>query len=64
MDANVGDRIIVESSKVGQVRRSGEVVDVIKGSGGVHYRIRWEDGHETILYPSSDAHLEHAGSSS
>lgn len=55
MDARMGDHILVESRKVGGGRKSGEVVEVIEGSGGKHYRIRWEDGHETIMYPSTDA---------
>jgi Domain of unknown function (DUF1918) len=55
VDARVGDRIIIESRKVGTGRKSGEVVDVIEGSGGRHYRIRWDDGHESIAYLSSDA---------
>jgi hypothetical protein len=55
MDAQVGDRIFVESRKVGGGRKSGDVVEVISGSGGQHYRIRWDDGHESIVYPSTDA---------
>jgi hypothetical protein len=55
MDAQVGDCIIVESNKVGGARKSGEVLEVIGGAGGRHYRIRWEDGHESIVFPSSDA---------
>ncbi len=58
MDASVGDRIIVESRKVGGGRKCGEVVDVLEGSGGRHYRVRWDDGHESITYPSSDAFVE------
>lgn len=55
MDAHVGDHIVVESNKVGGSRRSGEVLEVIEGSGGQHYRVGWQDGHESIVYPSSDA---------
>jgi Domain of unknown function (DUF1918) len=55
MDAHVGDRILVESRKVGGGRKSGEVVEVIHGAGGQHYRVRWDDSHESIVYPSSDA---------
>lgn len=55
MDAHVGDRIVVESNKVGGSRRSGQVLEVIEGSGGQHYRVGWQDGHESIVYPSSDA---------
>jgi hypothetical protein len=61
MDANVGDRIIVESKKVGSARKSGEVREVIDGAGGKHYRVVWEDGHESIVFPSSDASVVTAG---
>ena len=55
MDAAVGDRIVVESRKVGGTRKTGEVVEVIEGASGRHYRIRWDDGHESVAYPSTDA---------
>lgn len=55
MDARVGDRIVVESNKVGGGRKSGSVVEVIEGAGGRRYRIRWDDGHESVMYPSTDA---------
>lgn len=57
MDAQKGDRITVESNKVGGGIRTGEVVEVIPGSGGSHYRVRWDDGRETTFFPSGDAHL-------
>lgn len=58
MEAQVGDRITVESNKVGGATRTGEVVEVIPGAGGsAHYRVRWDDGHETTFFPSSDAHV-------
>jgi hypothetical protein len=61
MDAHVGDRIIVESHKVGGARKVGEVREVIDGAGGKHYRVTWEDGHESIVFPSSDASVMAAG---
>ena len=57
MEAQKGDRITVESNKVGGGTRAGEVVEVIPGRGGVHYRVRWHDGRETTFFPSTDAHL-------
>jgi len=57
MEAQVGDRIIVEGSKVGQRRRDGEIVEVIDAPGPRHYRVRWSDGHERIFFPSSDARV-------
>lgn len=29
--------------------------------GEVHYLVRWDDGHETIYFPGSDAHTVHLG---
>lgn len=55
MDAQVGDRIVVESNKVGGARKTGEVREVIEGVAGKHFRVCWEDGHESIVFPSSDA---------
>jgi hypothetical protein len=58
MEAQKGDRITVESNRVGGGIRAGEVVEVIPGSGSApHYRVRWDDGRETTFFPSSDAHL-------
>ena len=49
MDAKNGDHIIVESVKVGSARRSGQIVDVLQGSAGQHYRVQWR----TVTRPSS-----------
>lgn len=57
MEAHKGDRITVESNKVGGGTRSGEIVEVLPGAQGAHYRVRWDDGRETTFFPSTDAHL-------
>lgn len=57
MDAKVGDRITVESNKVGGGRRAGDVVEVVDGADGPHYRVRWDDGHETTFFPSADTRV-------
>jgi Domain of unknown function (DUF1918) len=60
--ANRGDRIVLESTHVGQPRRRGEVVEVVPGDGGhEHYRVRWDDGHESTYFPSSDCHIVATG---
>lgn len=53
MVAQVGDRIVVESEKVGKPPREGEILEVIEASGGTRYRVRWEDGHESTFQPSA-----------
>ena len=53
MTARVGDRIVVESEKVGQAAREGTILEVIEASYGVRYRVRWDDGHESTIRPSA-----------
>jgi hypothetical protein len=51
MKAEVGDRIVVESERVGQPGRAGVVEEVLQEQPA-RLRIRWEDGHTTVLAPS------------
>jgi hypothetical protein len=51
MSAKAGDRIIVESEKVGTPAREGEILEVIKSAGVMRYRVRWDDGHESLFQP-------------
>jgi Domain of unknown function (DUF1918) len=60
MDAQIGDRIIIRSKHVGVGERSGEIVEILNDPAGKHYRVRWEDGHETTFFPSSDATVQRA----
>jgi len=53
MRAKRGDQIVVESESVGTPTRTGKVLEVIKGETGVRYRVRWEDGHESVFTPSA-----------
>ncbi len=53
MDAQIGDRIVVESERVGQPDREGDILEVIPASYGTRYRVRWDDGRETTIRPSA-----------
>lgn len=55
MSSKIGDRIVVESETVGTPTREGEIVEVIQGEVGVRYRVRWQDGRETVFTPSGGA---------
>ena len=46
-----GDRVDVSSRRVGDQPRSGEILEVLGSADHPHYVVRWEDGHESILYP-------------
>lgn len=51
MAAQVGDRIKVDSEKAGVPAREGEILEVIEASYGTRYRVRWDDGHESVVQP-------------
>jgi hypothetical protein len=51
MAANVGDRIVMETNKVGMAVRRGEILEVIEHEIRPEYRVRWDDGHETGIRP-------------
>ncbi|MFF4602916.1 DUF1918 domain-containing protein [Streptomyces sp. NPDC001339] len=54
MRASVGDRLLVHGRIVGQHDRTAEVIEVLGEDGGPPYRVRFEDGHETIMSPGPD----------
>jgi hypothetical protein len=49
----VGDRVVVESERVGEHPRQGEILEVLGKGETLHYRLRWEDGHESTFFPST-----------
>jgi hypothetical protein len=51
--AKVGNRIVVESQKVGTAAREGEILEVLETTSGINYRVRWDDGHETDFRPAA-----------
>jgi hypothetical protein len=53
MEGKVGDRLIMESERVGQPDREGEILEVRSVGSTVRYRVRWDDGHETTLTPTA-----------
>ena len=53
MTAKRGNRIIVESERVGQKPREGEILDVLDSPLGARYEVRWDDGHVTTFRPAA-----------
>jgi Domain of unknown function (DUF1918) len=47
--------IAIHGHRVGEAERTGEVLEVLGEPGHEHFRVRWEDGHESVFYRSSDA---------
>ena len=59
MQAEVGDRLVVEGIHVGDPRRLGEIVEVRHEDGSPPYLVRWPDGSEGLVFPGTEAHVEH-----
>lgn len=49
--AQVGDRIVVDSDKVGVPARQGEILQVTPHESRDEFRVRWDDGHESEIRP-------------
>lgn len=57
-NATPGDRLIVEGPVVDRSRRHGEVLEVLGEGEAKRYRVRWDDGAESIYMPGPDARVE------
>ncbi|MBM3684908.1 MAG: DUF1918 domain-containing protein [Actinobacteria bacterium] len=57
--AEVGDEIVVDLMEMGRSPRRGEVLEVIGEGDLAHYRVRWDDGHESTFFPSTSTHVVH-----
>jgi hypothetical protein len=55
MEFKSGDRVQVESESTGRAPRTGVVEEVVQGTVNPRYRIRWDDGHESIYTPAVGA---------
>ena len=54
-----GDVIEIMGHSVGDAPRTAEVIEVLGDGEREHYRVRWEDGHESVFYPGEDAVVHH-----
>jgi hypothetical protein len=55
MAFKVGKHVVAESESTNRRPRSGVVEEVLRGDPSPRYRIRWDDGRETIYTPASGA---------
>ncbi len=54
------DEIVVDSEKAGAPPRRGEILEILEESYGIRYRVRWEDGHESVVHPvAGTVHIHH-----
>ncbi|MFF1717039.1 DUF1918 domain-containing protein [Streptomyces sp. NPDC058268] len=59
MRATVGEKLVLHGRTVGQHDRIAEIVEVLGADGGPPFRVRFEDGHETLLSPGPDTVVRH-----
>jgi len=59
MEAKVGDRIAVESERVGQPTREGKVLEVLPPGPAVHYRVRWARRSRDRFLPARGQRKRH-----
>ncbi len=57
MHATVGDRIIVQAEMTDRPNRLGTVREVLGTEVAEHYRVDWDDGHQSLLYPGPDTRV-------
>ncbi|HEX6587200.1 MAG TPA: DUF1918 domain-containing protein [Solirubrobacterales bacterium] len=55
MKLEVGTRINVEAESTERPARTGVVEEVVSEPPTPRYRIRWDDGHESIYAPAAGA---------
>ena len=55
MAFEVGRHVMAESESTDRSPRSGVIEEVLRGDPSPRYRIRWDDGHESIYTPASGA---------
>jgi hypothetical protein len=53
--AQAGDEIEITGHAVGDSPRIAVILEVLGEPGHERFRVRWEDGHESIYFPGEDA---------
>ena len=61
LQAKPGDVVVVHGHTTGDPGRTGVILEVLDAdSDHEHYRVRWDEEHETLFWPGSDASIRPA----
>ncbi len=63
MEPKTGDRVSLDTKKVGQPRRAGVVRSVTQGISGIRYEILWDDDSVSVIAPGAGVLLVEGRSS-
>ncbi len=55
MDAKVGDMLVIRGHRTDEPDRTAEIVEVHGETGHPPYVVRWEDGHQSLIFPGPGA---------
>ncbi|MDR7302608.1 DUF1918 domain-containing protein [Haloactinomyces albus] len=58
MKATTGDQLHVHSRTVEQADRTGVILEVRGENGDPPYVVRFDDGHERLVFPGGDCEVE------
>jgi hypothetical protein len=56
--ARVGDSVEV-TGLPGKPPKRGQILEVLGAGEHVHFRVRWDEQHESLLYPTEGATVVH-----
>jgi hypothetical protein len=57
MHASVGDEIIIHGRVLGTPSRRGQVLETHGPEGTPPYLVKFDDGHETLVFPGPDVEI-------
>lgn len=57
MHASVGDEIIIHGRVTGNPDRRGEVLEARGPDGTPPYLVKFDDGHEALVFPGPDVQV-------
>jgi len=60
MKAAIGDHLHFHGRVVGTHDRVAVILETRGADGGPPFRVRYDNGHETVVFPGADAWVEHA----
>ena len=49
---------MIAGHRVAESERIAEILEVVGEPPDERYRVRWDDGHESVYYPGSDATIK------
>jgi hypothetical protein len=53
MAFEVGTAVMAQAKSTSRAPRTGKIEEVLRGDPAPRYRVRWDDGHESTVTPSS-----------